>query len=323
MIRFFLLISLFASLNSTILLSQTTQIDSLLTLFKEHLAEPKNYNFIKVLVIGHKGCNIQSVTSLMQEGQFKEIQIPIPKGVALEKLECEKCEIDSLNSHYNVLKIYCNEVSFGITNNCVADSSLIKLSADSIYTISNIDRKYKSFEELEEIQGFGSTSMFTDVFFSIWLHPSFEFISIKENVDIADFEYKSKNKIQFNASNLKQFAFEVKYRRKNLKIKTLTKDIRVIGNVQLKIYDTQLEDGDIVNVFVDGKLILDNYVATNAPMMIPIKKNTVTNIRVENVNEGKIPPNTVIVEIIDQKKSRKINVETSKFQSFQINLIRE
>lgn len=303
--------------------AQTSTADSLLTLLKGILNEPKNYNFIKTIVIGHKGCNIQSATNISHEGQFSVIQVPIPNGVTLEKLECKKCEIDSLNNHYKVLNIYSTEASFGITNNCIIDSFSIKLSADSIYTISNTEEKYKSFEELEEIKGFGSTTAFTDIFLSVWLHPSYEFISIKENVDNANFEYKVKNGIELKASDLEQFAFEVKYRRKNSNIKILTKDIHVSGDVQLKIYDTQQEDGDVINVFVNEKLMLDNYVATNTPKILPIKTNANTIIRVENVNEGKIPPNTVVIEIIDQKTSTAINVKTTKSQSYQINLMRD
>lgn len=69
--------------------------------------------------------------------------------------------------------------------------------------------------------------------------------------------------------------------------------------------------------------MLNNYVATNTPKILPLKTNANTIIRVENVNEGKIPPNTEVVEIIDQKTSEAINIKTTKSQSYQINLTRE
>jgi hypothetical protein len=311
----------FTIFNSVI--SQNTLADSLHKLLSSILDEKLNHDFIKTIVIGNKGCNLQSATSISHDGQFKEIKIPYPKGTILERLKCENCIIDSSNVSFNVLKIFSKEMSFGITNDCKIDNVSLKLNTDSIYTITNIGRNYKTFDELEEIKGFGSTEFYTTAYISLWLHPSYEFISIKENVENADFNYTNKNEIVIKAINIKDLAFEIKYRRKKTDIKVTTQDIHVKGDFKLKIYDDKLEDGDVVNIYIDDKLILENYEAKKRPKTILIKTKSFNQIRIENVNEGKIPPNTVTVEIIDQEKANKLNVKTGKLESYQINVIQD
>jgi hypothetical protein len=39
--------------------------------------------------------------------------------------------------------------------------------------------------------------------------------------------------------------------------------------------------------------------------------------------KGKIPPNTVTVEIVDQERANILNVKTGKLESYQINIIQD
>lgn len=298
-----------------------SQTDSLLQLLTGILNEKPKHDFIKTIVIGNKGCNLQSATNISHDGQIKELKIPFPKETVLDKIECENYIIDSSNTDFNILNVYSKEISFGISNNCKIDNVSLKLDADSIFTITNIGRTYKTFEELEEIKGFGSTLPYTNAYISIWLHPSYEFISIKENIEKSDFNYTNSNQIVLKAKDITSLAFEIKYRRKNSNIKLTSQDIHVKGETKLRIYDNGLEDGDIINLFVDNKLILNNYSAKKKSKTISIKTKTINQIKIENVYEGKIPPNTVIVEIIDQEKTQKLNVKTAKLEACQINLI--
>lgn len=68
----------------------------------------------------------------------------------------------------------------------------------------------------------------------------------------------------------------------------------------ISIYDSGKVDNDRINLYVDDKLILENYAITREKKNIPV---TITNktavVRVEAVNEGTSSPNTVKVEVKD------------------------
>lgn len=70
--------------------------------------------------------------------------------------------------------------------------------------------------------------------------------------------------------------------------------------LSLAIYDAGKEDGDIINLSINGEKILDNYVVTHKKKIIPIIMDTEkTLIQVEALNAGKSPPNTVRIEVTD------------------------
>ncbi|WP_299149086.1 hypothetical protein [uncultured Dokdonia sp.] len=80
----------------------------------------------------------------------------------------------------------------------------------------------------------------------------------------------------------------------NLNIFTKGKEIMV------SIYDSGKVDDDRINLYVDDKLILENYSITREKKNIPV---TITNktavVRVEAITEGTSSPNTVKVEVKD------------------------
>lgn len=80
----------------------------------------------------------------------------------------------------------------------------------------------------------------------------------------------------------------------NLNIFTKSKE------VVISIYDSGKVDQDRINLYVDDVLILEDYAITRAKKEIPIDitKNA-TVVRVEAIDEGTSPPNTVKVEIKD------------------------
>ena len=104
-------------------------------------------------------------------------------------------------------------------------------------------------------------------------------------------------------------------------IKKVSKELKVKGNVVLKIYDKSKEDGDIVNIFVDDKLILSNYEARKRAKRINVEVGKGTYIKVQNVHEGAIPPNTVVIEVRDGERIQKLDVETHATQEYEIKLV--
>lgn len=72
-------------------------------------------------------------------------------------------------------------------------------------------------------------------------------------------------------------------------------------SIKITVYDAGKEDGDRINLFIDGKLVLDNYTVTKDKKKIKlplIKKQTL--LKIEALNVGTSAPNTVKVEIEDQ-----------------------
>ncbi len=72
--------------------------------------------------------------------------------------------------------------------------------------------------------------------------------------------------------------------------------------ITLTIYDSGKEDGDIIKLTVNDKIILDNFTikAKKKSITIPLtqEQNLIT---LEALNEGYSPPNTVKMEITDSK----------------------
>ncbi|MFC4635297.1 hypothetical protein ACFO3O_15410 [Dokdonia ponticola] len=80
----------------------------------------------------------------------------------------------------------------------------------------------------------------------------------------------------------------------NLNVFTKTK------NVIISIYDAGKVDDDRINLYIDGKLILENYAILREKKEIPITiSKESTTVKVTALNVGDSAPNTVKVEILD------------------------
>lgn len=104
----------------------------------------------------------------------------------------------------------------------------------------------------------------------------------------------------------------------NLNIFTKTKEIMV------SIYDSGKVDQDRINLYVDDVLILKDYAITRAKKSIPItitKKTTV--VRVEAIDEGTSPPNTVKVEVKDGNELITTRTSLKANENAQLSFIRE
>lgn len=70
-------------------------------------------------------------------------------------------------------------------------------------------------------------------------------------------------------------------------------------NFMLSIYDSGKIDDDRINLFIDGKLILEDYSIKKEKKEIPLQLlNAKTSVKVVALNEGTSAPNTVKIEII-------------------------
>lgn len=115
----------------------------------------------------------------------------------------------------------------------------------------------------------------------------------------------------------------------SLKINTLTKDqnLNVFVNsneILMEIWDSKIEDGDRIDVFFNGKRILDNYTVTNKKKAIILKLNSEKNVfRIEALNEGERKLNTATVQLIDINRNFELSTNLKKGEKTSITLIKK
>jgi hypothetical protein len=115
----------------------------------------------------------------------------------------------------------------------------------------------------------------------------------------------------------------------SLKINKLSKEqnLNVFweSNVlKLDIWDNGQEDGDIINVFHNNKLLLSEYLVTNKKKTINITligKNDV--FKIVATNEGKIKPNTAKLELHDKNRSFELLATLNKDEEASITIIKK
>lgn len=75
------------------------------------------------------------------------------------------------------------------------------------------------------------------------------------------------------------------------------------NKLTFEIWDAGKEDGDVISILVDGKNVLKNFTIAHDVKRVEIDlENRLTEIRIEAVNEGSIPPNTANIKLYDSNK---------------------
>ena len=78
----------------------------------------------------------------------------------------------------------------------------------------------------------------------------------------------------------------------------------------IKIWDSNQEDGDKINLEINSDVVLDNYETKNKTKKIKYKLNKGKNkVTIEASSLGKSPPNTSRIELIDKNKKYPILTE--------------
>lgn len=115
----------------------------------------------------------------------------------------------------------------------------------------------------------------------------------------------------------------------SLKINRLSKDQNLnvfweSNSVQLDIWDNGQEDGDIINVYHNNKILLSSYLVTNKKKTLNIalsgKNDT---FKIVATNEGKIKPNTAKLELHDKNRSFELLATLNKEETASITIIKK
>ncbi|MBP6758099.1 MAG: hypothetical protein KA133_02495 [Flavobacterium sp.] len=146
--------------------------------------------------------------------------------------------------------------------------------------------------------------------------------------------YKVLNKIENKIKNSKKIDEQKKKEVNpvtlidNLKVNNLVKDqnLNVFANsneVFLEIYDAESEDGDVINLYQNGKLILANYTILKKIKRFAIILENAQNVfKIEAVTEGKVGFNTASIKIIDNDRTFDLKTSLKKDEKATISFIK-
>lgn len=111
--------------------------------------------------------------------------------------------------------------------------------------------------------------------------------------------------------------------------KTLTRNSTVVDNIQaatrqvlLAIWDDAVEDGDSISLNINGQWVVQGMPVRKRPQFISVTLDPGVN-RIVFIadNEGGIPPNTSILEIIDGTRRRSYKIDTDMSRNNLVNIL--
>ncbi len=114
----------------------------------------------------------------------------------------------------------------------------------------------------------------------------------------------------------------------SLKVNNLIKDQNLnvftkFNVLELEIWDAKKEDGDVINLFNNDKLILSNFVIVNKRKKIIVNLDNGKNVfRIVAVSEGEMKPNTAMIQLIDKERTFELMSNLKKGESASITIIK-
>ena len=95
------------------------------------------------------------------------------------------------------------------------------------------------------------------------------------------------------------------------------------NKLAIEIWDAGKEDGDIISIYVDGKLVLDKFMISHTPKSIEVDlPKKLTEIRIDANNVGKIAPNTANIKLFDSNKTIDLFTDLSYRKSTTITVVK-
>lgn len=129
-----------------------------------------------------------------------------------------------------------------------------------------------------------------------------------------------------NSNNLikKKFNEAIKEANDNeLLANTKFKTIWHSSDLEIEIWDNANDDGDVVSLYVNDSLILNNFKSTSVKEKIKLKlKADKTIIKIVAINEGNKSPNTVRVKVSSNKDDAELQTNLNTNQRAYIEIIK-
>lgn len=126
-------------------------------------------------------------------------------------------------------------------------------------------------------------------------------------------------KVKFNDLNLMD--------RVNMNVLKASKTLSVFTKskaINLELYDGGQEDGDVISIMVNDKLVLDNFMVTKQMKILTIElENDKTSIVLIAKNVGTISTNTAVIEINDSEHNIKALTNLKVGETTQIDILKK
>lgn len=114
----------------------------------------------------------------------------------------------------------------------------------------------------------------------------------------------------------------------SLKVNNLLKDQNLniftkFNDLELEIWDAKQEDGDIINLYNNDKLILSNFEIVNKKKKITVNLDSGNNVfKIVAVSEGDLKPNTAMIQLSDKDRTFELMSNLKKGESASITIIK-
>lgn len=94
--------------------------------------------------------------------------------------------------------------------------------------------------------------------------------------------------------------------------------------INLELYDGGQEDGDVISISVNGKIILDNFTVTAQRKILPIELlSDKTSIVLTAKNVGTISTNTAVIEINDSENNIRALTNLKAGETTQVDILKQ
>lgn len=194
-----------------------------------------------------------------------------------------------------------HETKSKISGSYDSETRILKFEEyDIVYSKSPYEELNFCFIHYEsKIQNYNKLKVIKGPFFGKFVDGS---SCINGELMLADSKKIEKLKEKFDKPKFRQKAKSIKIDSVQLNPITNGEDLNVFVNskvFKLSIYDSGKIDNDMINLYVDDKLVLESYSIQKEKKIIPLilhKKRM--SVKVVAINEGTSSPNTVKIEIV-------------------------
>jgi hypothetical protein len=228
-----------------------------------------------------------------------------------------------------------NETKNSISGVYNLKSKILKFKEENIlYTKSNFSEKSFCFINYEGKIKLTDNSTKIDGIFKGLYNNKNSCIDGTISLNGSDKIYKVLNKIEKKIKNSKLIDEQKKKEVNpitlidNLKVNNLVKNQNLnvfvkSAEVFLEIYDAESEDGDVINLYQNGKLVLSNYSILKKIKRFAVSLENKQNVfKIEAVTEGKVGFNTASIKIIDDDRTFDLKTSLKIDESATISFIK-
>jgi hypothetical protein len=115
----------------------------------------------------------------------------------------------------------------------------------------------------------------------------------------------------------------------SLKVNNLIKDQNLtvftkFNTMELILWDSEVEDGDIINVYNNDVLVLKEYHLVNKKKKIIVNIEKGKNVfKIEAVSEGDLKPNTTTIQLLDSDRTFDLVSSLKKAENASITIMKQ